>query len=101
MFHLMFDSPPTGLAISLAGFLLFWVIGLLCSQFFTVREKTHSLYVVLHITLSIWLIFQFRWRMIVPHMRPLKVMKETVMYPLRVLAVLAQYQNSTISCIYK
>ncbi len=100
MFHLMLDSPPTGLAISLASLLLFWVIGLLGSQLFMVREKTHS-YVVLYNTLPEWLIFQFRWRMIVPRMRPLKVMKEAVMYPLRVLAVLAQYQNSTISCIYK
>eukprot|EP01084_Bolivina_argentea_P070465 128093_1 len=34
VFHLMLDSPPTGLAISLASLLLFWVIGLLGSQLF-------------------------------------------------------------------
>ncbi len=42
--HMMFDRPPIGLAISLACLMLFWVVGLLLTQLYMVREDT-SLYV--------------------------------------------------------
>ncbi len=37
---MMFNTPPIGLAVSLACLLLFWVVGLLISQLYMVRENT-------------------------------------------------------------